>query len=387
MSDGDSGGGGGRTAAIVAAVGLLPSTVLFSIVLFAFGIGGTASPAGACPGGIAVPPSVDLSPSTIEGVNGLKSMYEQVGQEKDLSWALLAAIDYRENNNDPNRSTLSGEPIGSANPDSGAVTSSKLDSLQRAADHVKAMASSVYGVALTAASGGDDVKNALLAYNRGYIYQRAGAAADLSPYVMNQADEAHRDMRWPDIAGEPLAGQVEYGRYGGFVVFARLGGSTVGGCGGLSDDELVRIAQQQLGLKEVPDGCNCGEEIQKFLGSSSGEFWCADFVSWVYREAGKPFSGGHDGGWRISWVPAMHDWLLQNGQWQDRGGDPPRPGDVITFRDDDHVGIVERVEGTTVHTIEGNTSNQVGRRTYGGADGAYSAEIVGWGRMKGAVAA
>jgi hypothetical protein len=200
---------------------------------------------------------------------------------------------------------------------------------------------------------------------------------------MNQFDESHRDMRWPDVAGEPLAGQTEYGRYGAFTVFTRLGGSAAGGCGGLSDVDLVRIAQEQLGLKEVPDGCNCGPDIQKFLGSSSGEFWCADFVSWVYQQAGHPFTGGNDGGWRIAWVPGMHDWLATNGIWHDRvANDPqaPMPGDVITFRDDDHVGIVEKVDGTAVSTIEGNSSNQVARRTY--PDGANNTEIVGWGRMR-----
>lgn len=376
----ESSGGAGKVAAIVAVAGL-PMLVVFSIVIFAFGFGGTPSAAGACPAGIAIPTSVDVAPGTIDAVNALKSMYEQVAQEKGLAWPLLASIDYRENGNSPDRSALSGELIGSSNPDSGAVTSSKLDSLQRAADHVKAMASSVYGVTLTASSGGDDIKKAVLAYNRGSIYKNADASADLSPYVLNQYDLAHKDMRWPDVAGEPLAGQTEYGRYGAYTLFARLGGSTAGGgCGGLSDDDIVRVAQQQLGLKEVPDGCNCGEEIAKFLGSSAGEFWCADFVSWVYREAGHPFTGGADGGWRLPGVEGMHAWLVNNGQWYDRGSDQPRPGDVISFNDDEHIGIVESYDGTTVHTIEGNTSNMVARRTY--PDAMNNPAIVGWGRMK-----
>ena len=29
-----------------------------------------------------------------------------------------------------------------------------------------------------------------------------------------------------------------------------------------------------------------------------------------------------------------------------------------------HIGIVERVDGNTVHTIEGNTSNRCARRTH-----------------------
>ena len=343
---------------------------------------------GSCGPGIPVPASADLSPGAVEAINALKGSYEQAGSAEGVPWTLLAALDYRESGNDPNRSALSGEPIGEANPDNpSTTTTSKLDSLERAAEHLKAMASSVYGVELTVASPPEDVKAALLAYNRGSIYKQAGASWDVSPYVMNQFDAAHTDMVWPSIAGEPLAGRTEYGRYGGWTVFVRLGGASADGCGGLSDVELVRIAQEQLGLREVPDGCNCGEQIQTFLGSSAGEAWCADFVSWVYREARHPFSGGVDGGWRLPGVTGLRAWLEQNGIWHNRGdGDAPRAGDVIVFGDEEHTGIVERLDdaGTpdagddVIHTVEGNTSNEVGRRSYGVGD----TQVLGWGRMR-----
>src|SRR3954447_17013648 len=41
-------------------------------------------------------------------------------------------------------------------------------------------------------------------------------------------------------------------------------------------------------------------------------------------------------------------------------GKAPTPGDVITFRDDDHVAIVEKVDGTAVSTIEGTAPPAVG---------------------------
>lgn len=341
--------------------------------------------AGSCGPGLAVPTSADIPPSMMTAINALKADYEAAGAATGVAWSALAAIDYRENNNDPTRSALSGEPIGATNPDSGAVTSSKRDSLVRAGEHIKMMAESVYGVILTPDSGGVEVQQAFVAYNRGSSYKTAGLEAAASPYVMSQYDAAHKDMVFPSIPGEPLAGMTDY-RLGAYTVFGRLGGAT-GSCG-LSDDEIVRIAQEQLGLMEVPDGCNCGPEIQKFLGSSAGEEWCADFVSWVYREAGRPFTGGLDGGWRIINVEVMHGWHEANGLWFPAGSaEDPRPGDVITFRDDGHVGIVERLDdsGTPdtpgddrVLTIEGNTSNRVARRDYARTGG----EIVGWGRRK-----
>jgi hypothetical protein len=370
-------GPGGVVKRLFAGVVAIPAALPLAVVFLALADAPRADATCAGP----VPASADLDTGTRERINALKATYEAVGRHAELPWTALAAVDYRESGNDPDRSALAGEPLGSANPDHPEVTtSSKTDSLERAAAYLKDLSASVYGVSLGPASTGQDMQLAFLAYNRGSIYRAAGVGPDRSPYVMNQADAAHADMTWPDIPGEPLAGRTEYGRYGAWTVFSRLGGAG-GSCAGLSDVRIVRVAQEQLGLAEDPEGCNCGPQIQKFLGSSAGEAWCADFVSWVYATAGHPFSGGLDGGWRLPGVSGLRAWLVTNGIWHDRGdADVPRPGDVIVFRDDDHVGIVEALDGATVRTIEGNTSNAVGRRTYG--DYATNPEILGWGRMR-----
>jgi len=49
-------------------------------------------------------------------------------------------------------------------------------------------------VALDAFSNDQDVNSALLAYNPGSVYLRAGAGPDLSPYVMNNFDAVHANM-------------------------------------------------------------------------------------------------------------------------------------------------------------------------------------------------
>jgi len=361
----------GRGVALAGAV-----LAVMMVVVVSFGATDKPADAACLPGG-GIPSSADLPQVIIDGVNALKPSYDQAGAENNVSWALLAAIDYRENGNDPALSALSGEPIGSINPDTGAVTSSKLDSLHQAAAHVKGMAAMVYGVNLTAASSGDEIKNALIAYNRGFSYQRASMPADASPYVMNQYDAAHQNMVFPSIPGETLAGRTDT-RPGGFTVFTRLGGSSATGCPALSGNAIVAIAQQQIGLREIPDDCNCGPDIQKFLGSSPGEFWCADFVSWVYLQAGHPFTGGQDGGWRLAGVAGLRQWLGDNGIYHFPGdGDAPQTGDVIIFSGDEHTGLVESFDGSTINTIEGNTSNKVGRRSYGLSDPT----VVGWGRM------
>jgi hypothetical protein len=401
-----SGGGrrGNRTLLIAAGVVAAPFAVVFALVLAMFGLGTPPSAAGTCPPGAAVPSSVDLGASTIEGINGLKPMYEQVAVEKDMAWAALAALDYRENNNDPNRSTLSGEPIGQANPDNpGVTTGSKLDSVQKAADHFRAMASSVYGVTVTSSTGGEDMKLAFLAYNRGSIYKNAGASPDSSPYVMNQYDASHVDMVWPNIAGEPLAGRTETGRFGAQTIFSRLGGSSAAGCGGLSGDDVVRIAQGELaaGIAEDNPGsdCDCGAPL-KYQGRTGPEDWCADFVSWLYMSAGRPFDGGMDDGptpigtgWRLPGVAQLRAWMVSHGTYEERAShdySAAAPGDVVIFGagTGSHTGIVERVSGLetpdpaddVMVTIEGNSGDAVSRREYP----TGSSYVQGWGAGPGA---
>lgn len=364
---------------LAAAFIMVPGFAGWVILLMAFGFGKIPEASAGCAVGQVVPSSADVDQATIDRINALKGIYEQVGAEKGVAWSALAALDYRESTNDPNRSALSGEPVGTANPDGNGTTTSKLDSVQRSADAFKSMASGVYGVNVTATTGGPEIQNAFIAYNRGYIYKNANQPADSSPYVMNQYDAGHVDMTFPSIDGEPLAGRTEYGRYGAFTLFTRLGGSSAGGaCGGVSSSDVVRIAASQIGRKEVPDGCNCGPEIQPYLGSSAGEKWCADFVSWVYREAGRPFTGGVDGGWRLPGVEGLRTWLEQNGVFEARGLGAPQPGDVIIYGGGEHTGIVDHVDGDRVHTIEGNSSDQVIRRDYALSD-TY---ITGWGRPR-----
>lgn len=376
--------GGKSIARWVAGGAAMPVFMVMAVSFMVVGGSPEAGASGSCAAGEAVPTSAEIPPSMMTAINALKADYESAGAAVGVSWSALTAIDFREDGNDPMRSALGGEPGWPATArDTGIVSATKEESLRQAGEHFKVMARSVYGVEVTTATGGEDMQKALVAYNRGSSYKTAGRPPSDSPYVMNGYDAAHTDMVFPSIPGETLAGMTDY-RMGAFTLFTRLGGAA-GNCG-LSDDELVRIAQQQLGLRETPDGCNCGEQIQKFLGSSHGEEWCADFVSWVYNEGGHPFTGGLDGGWRIINVSAMHQWHVANGHWFPEGSaEDPRPGDVITFREDGHVGMVERLDdaGTpgspgddVVHTIEGNTSNMVARRDYR----RVGDSITGWGR-------
>jgi hypothetical protein len=177
-------------------------------------------------------------------------------------------------------------------------------------------------------------------------------------------------------------------------VAVTLGGAMVGGlmmgqlsmaAGGGGNPEIVQVAAGQLGVQEVPLGSNTGPQVRVFTAGNT-QAWCADFVSWVYMRAGHPLSGGA-GGWRYATSDGLRRWFMARGTWNARdSSDVPQPGDVVTFNLDsdslnDHTGIIERVSGSTLYTIEGNTSNGVHRRSY--PNYKTDRRIVGWGRLGG----
>lgn len=143
---------------------------------------------------------------------------------------------------------------------------------------------------------------------------------------------------------------------------------------------IVKIAIKELGHAE-PTGDDkyiewYNDHVLKTWDLPLDSAWCAMFVSWCLYEAGvaenvvAPFCGCTTG----------MKWLKKQGVFHTRAsGYTPQPGDLIFYDwdksgDSDHVGIVEKAEGGRVHTIEGNTSDMVARRSYS----LTSTSIVGY---------
>jgi hypothetical protein len=143
--------------------------------------------------------------------------------------------------------------------------------------------------------------------------------------------------------------------------------ATVAGDG--SNNAIVQVAEQELklGLQGTGEDQD-GGPVCKYEGSGCPQAWCADFVSWVYKTAGKPFTGGADGGWRIALASDATGYFLDRkgqpdiGYGTNAGGDPMEPGWVVSFAGIDpgvrgigHVGIVTQVNSDgTFNDIEGN---------------------------------
>ena len=141
------------------------------------------------------------------------------------------------------------------------------------------------------------------------------------------------------------------------------GGVTAVPAGGSVGQKLVALAAGEVGVKESPPGSNNSPRIAEYRSATAGAPgpgpWCAYFISWAAREAGAPVGPNGSG---FGSVDALYSWAQQAGKTVPRG-QQPQPGDLIIW--DEHMGMVERVDPDgTVRTIEGNSSDQVIRRTH-----------------------
>lgn len=169
---------------------------------------------------------------------------------------------------------------------------------------------------------------------------------------------------------------------------------------------IVAVAQAELadGDRNVerPAGSNCNYYTGVFrtwhtasgCASADGvQFrnsdWCADFAKYVWRAAGVPHAEVPEtsGGVLTGWAYSFRDYGTRHGTWHTRAsGYTPQPGDAVVFDWDqsgsiDHVGIVTSANGSTVHTIEGNSSNRTKTNSYARGD----VDIVGYSSPVGAV--
>ncbi|MBX4197467.1 CHAP domain-containing protein [Candidatus Saccharibacteria bacterium] len=193
-----------------------------------------------------------------------------------------------------------------------------------------------------------------------------------------------------EAAGKPqMANRIEYAKevlskYGGTTV-SSSGSSNCTGSGGTSASaaKIVQIALAEVGTSD--NGSNGGAAC-KYEGSGCPQAWCADFISWVYKQANASFTGGEDGGWRIAGAAALADWFKANATWIDNPGSPvtvndpraPQPGDVVYYpTSDGHVNIVVSYDGKSVSTVGGNQTNSVSTTPYD-----VFGTAAGWGRLK-----
>ncbi len=137
---------------------------------------------------------------------------------------------------------------------------------------------------------------------------------------------------------------------------------------GLGSSELVNLALSQLGNKG-------GEKFWRWAGLSKRCEWCALFVSWCGDQTGLRAAGQIP---YFSFVSDGVSFYKNKGKWID-GSEVNssncdkliQPGMIIFFDWEpdgkpNHVGIVTKVSGGYIYTVEGNKGDAV-------AEGSYSA--------------
>ncbi|AYV29637.1 hypothetical protein EES41_23255 [Streptomyces sp. ADI95-16] len=119
---------------------------------------------------------------------------------------------------------------------------------------------------------------------------------------------------------------------------------------------VVKHAQGELGYTES------GPNRVKY-NEFNGEEWCADFVSWIVDKAGANSSYWNSPtGTPANRWPSVSTWNHEAAGSEVSPGNA-RPGDLVSFRNGGHIGLVESVASGVLHTIEGNTGPSVRRLT------------------------
>jgi hypothetical protein len=126
----------------------------------------------------------------------------------------------------------------------------------------------------------------------------------------------------------------------------------------------VEAARTQVGQAEMPPGSNESPRITEYRSAVQGAVigpWCADFASWCAAQAGTPLGDNGEG---FQSVSALWSWAESSGRAVPATSGTPEAGDLIVWGGE-HVGLVESVDPDgTIHTIEGNSSDEVAQRTY-----------------------
>lgn len=155
----------------------------------------------------------------------------------------------------------------------------------------------------------------------------------------------------------------------------------------VTSETIIRIARGEVG-RDLP---SIGSERHRYPEALSNyiaedALWCSDFVSWVYRVAGVPLTGGYEGGWLVTNNNAMRGWFERRRRWVPATSPrfatfEPVPGDYVRIQTPTwgHSAIVERVEGDTLYIIEGNARGRVRANRY--RDFRHHPKVGGFGIM------
>ncbi|WP_405134878.1 CHAP domain-containing protein [Nocardia sp. NBC_01388] len=142
---------------------------------------------------------------------------------------------------------------------------------------------------------------------------------------------------------------------------------------GLDDFQLrvLDVTKREYGQQH--DGTTYSEGIK--------EAWCADFVSWVMRDAGQPLENPNSGSWRIPGVATLEQFYREQHRFEEAGYQP-HLGDVVMYAPGSafgqHTNIVIAAVAGTLTTVGGNEFGRISIHRFRPAD---VPGVVGYGRL------
>ena len=147
-------------------------------------------------------------------------------------------------------------------------------------------------------------------------------------------------------------------------------------------EKLLNVARGEIGYHEIGDNYTKYAEgmwDNQFYGwELQNQPWCDMFVDWCFCQAFGIQKGAAMTYQTVGSGSALCSTSASYYQSHGAFSYTPEVGDQVFFYAGggiNHTGIVESVEGGQVHTIEGNTSDSVRRRTYS----LSSSELAGFG--------
>ncbi len=137
---------------------------------------------------------------------------------------------------------------------------------------------------------------------------------------------------------------------------AKSAGSDTGQLTGTGAQVAIQWAERQVGIKELPSGSNNGPEVGKIItdnGGAVGQPWCGYFCRGALRAAGLTPPVSMAG---VAWIYSAS--AAKTAPFSGRtDASHAKPGDLaILYGSSTHVGLITKVSGGQIHTIEGNTS-------------------------------
>lgn len=133
----------------------------------------------------------------------------------------------------------------------------------------------------------------------------------------------------------------------------------------MTEEKPNQVEQFKIPKVALTQEGNGGETYWSWYGFTQRVEWCACFVSWCADQCGYIEAGVVP---KFSLCSAGMEWFESRGQFRD-GSYVPAVGDIVFFDwgndgSIDHVGIVESVTDGTIYTVEGNSGDQVAKRSY-----------------------